>query len=135
MQNWRKVGVHVKPTKVTSGGGSEFKGKVNEILTVLQKNHHVSLHDRPAGHGAIERFNRELCQNMGKMCLSGSKDKEWVWVAQIAADTNNASVHAPSMRGMYGITPSACNHAYGKNSACQNLRNCLSAPHQGLYST
>ena len=60
LQNWGKLGVGFRPTKITHDGGPEFKARFEDMCAVLKLHRHVSMHDRPAGHGLIERFNRDL---------------------------------------------------------------------------
>ena len=62
LENWGKVVVFFNPRWATHDGGAEFKGIFGDMCAVLKVERHVSLHDRPAGHGIIERFNRGVWQ-------------------------------------------------------------------------
>ena len=62
MEEWAHVGVHIHPQRVTHDGGNEFKSRFEDMCHVLQKERHVSISDRPEGHGIIERFNRDVMQ-------------------------------------------------------------------------
>ena len=117
-RQWGKAGVHLRARRLSHDGGSEFKGFFEDMCAAINKIHqHVSMHDRPAGHGIVERFNRELTQTIGKLSTSESwdavianKDSEWIWAVQPGVDTHNASIHAPTRKGMFGITPSEAMH-------------------------
>ena len=60
LQNWGKVGVGFRPRKITHDGGAEFKSLFEDMCAVLMMHRHVSMHDRPAGHGLVEKFNGDL---------------------------------------------------------------------------
>ena len=60
---------------ITHDGGSEFKSRFEDMCHVLQKERHISISDRPEGHGIIERFNRDIMQLIAKMCPSGKSDE------------------------------------------------------------
>ena len=70
IEEWGKVGVYIKPQKVTHDGGCEFKKRFEDICHLLQTDRHVStiIGDRPEGHGGIEKFNRDVVQLIAKMC-------------------------------------------------------------------
>ena len=117
-RQWGKAGVHFRARRLSHDGGSEFKGFFEDMCAAISKIHqHVSLHDRPAGHGIVERFNRELTQTIGKLSTAASweaiiakEDSDWIWAVQPGVDTHNASIHASTRKGMFGITPSEAMH-------------------------
>ena len=55
LEEWARVGVHVAPKRVTHDGGNEFKSRFEDMCHVMQKQRHISISDRPEGHGIIER--------------------------------------------------------------------------------
>ena len=74
MAEWGKAGVHFRARKVSHDGGAEFKKEVQDTMALMIDRTLVSSHDRPEGHGKIERFNRDLCQLISKMCPEGDQE-------------------------------------------------------------
>ena len=77
---------------------------------ILQKERHISISDRPEGHGIIERFNRDIMQLIAKMCPSGKSDEAWPWIAAVAMEAHNAAIHSPMAQGALGVSPSEMMH-------------------------
>ena len=82
MEEWARVGVHnvILPKIITHDvhdGGNEFNSRFEDMALchILQKEHHISISDRPEGHSIIERFNRGIMQLIAKMCPSGKSDE------------------------------------------------------------
>ena len=72
---WSKAGVHCRANYkqvISHDGGSEFKGKFEDLCAILQCQRHVSHHDRPQGNGIVERSNQELCRTITKLCGDGA---------------------------------------------------------------
>ena len=105
-----KTGVHINPRLITHDGGAEFKKRFEDVCHVLQRVRHVSIGDRPEGHGIIERFNRDIMQLTSKMCPSKKADEAWSYVVASACEAHNASIHSNAAQGSIGVTPSEIMH-------------------------
>ena len=110
LEEWARVGVHVAPKIITHDGGNEFKSRFEDMCHVMQKQRHISISDRPEGHGIIERYNRDIMQLIAKMCPTGKQDQAWPWIAPAAMEAHNAAIHNPMSQGSIGITPSEIMH-------------------------
>ena len=101
MEEWAHLGVHIQPKMITHDGGNEFKSRFEDMCHILQKECHISISDRPEGHGIIERFNRDIMQLIAQMCPSaaGKSDEAWPWIAAVAMEAHNAAIHSPMAQG------------------------------------
>ena len=108
IEEWGKVGVHIKPQKVTHDGGGEFKKHFEDICHLLQADRRMSIGDRPEGRGMIEKFNRDVVQLIAKMCPSTVKKpdaaRSYVTALATAVEAHNSAIHNPlSQESVGGI--------------------------------
>jgi len=114
LEQWSKLGTHITPRRVCHDGGSEFKAGFEDMCDLLMESRHVSVARRAYGHGAVERYNRDITQLVAKMCPEDKVDELWPWVLPSAVEAHNAALHTPNAAGsiastpsemMYGVTP------------------------------
>ena len=79
---------------------------------MIQAERHVSIGDRPEGHGVIGKFNRDVVKLIAKICSSTGKkpDTDWSYVTATSVSAHNSSIHNPLSKGSIGVTPSEAIH-------------------------
>ena len=105
LEQWSKLGTHITPRRVCHDGGSEFKAGFEDMCDLLIESRHVSVARRAYGHGAVERYNRDITQLVAKMCPEDKVDELWPWVLPSAVEAHNAALHKPNAAGSVAATP------------------------------
>ena len=105
LEQWSKLGCHINPRRVTHDGGPELKGIFEDVCAILLEERHVSVARRAFGHGAVERYNRDISQLVAKMCPDKLVDDKWPWVLPSAVEAHNSALHAPNAIGSISVSP------------------------------
>ena len=102
-----------RPPRWLTDGGSEFKAEMAEALEAWDAKAIKSAADHPQSHGIIERYNRQVINNVAKL-LKESKQAEWTAVIAAACEAGNCAVSRSLSEGGEMVSPSEL--WYGRNT-------------------
>jgi len=102
-----------RPPRWLTDGGSEFKAEMAEALEAWDAKAIKSAADHPQSHGIIERYNRQVINNVAKL-LKESKQAEWTNVIAAACEAGNCAVSRSLSEGGEMVAPSEL--WYGRNT-------------------
>ena len=104
---WNVVSLYGLPEEWIVDGGSEFKGDFDQAFVLMGRKIHRSVAYHHEGNGAVERFNRTLCDIISKMVVDEAKltHKAWVDLLPWAILAYNSSVHKALSSHSEGLTP------------------------------
>ena len=80
-----------RPEMRVIDGGSEFKAELTEALEAWDADWRERAPEHPESHGAIERYNRTLCNTISKL-VDEQQTENWMEVRAAAVEATRQSV-------------------------------------------
>jgi len=114
MSAWHEAGVHFVPEEIVHDNGSEFKKVFQRVCELINVEQHWSVASRPTSHGIVEKFNRDVCNMIGKRGHKSRTVKphedHWTWSCIFAVAAANSAPRRSLSKGLQGFSPSEVFH-------------------------
>ena len=107
-----------RPEMWVIDGGSEFKAELTEALEAWDAEWRESAPEHPESHGAIERYNRTLCNKIAKL-MDEQKTENWTEVRAAAVEATRQSVSEAISDAGAPVSPSEVWHG-GRQVSMEN---------------